>query len=390
MRFHSKPTPALVATGLLATLFAGCGKPAASIPSAPGTEARIVVRTAAVESRTFERRITVQGTVEPKRFADVAARVDGNLDAIWVDEGDRVVASETRLFQVDPVGLSNAVVIAEQALDVSEAAVAVSLANADKARAEARKAGLDYERYARLHKDGKVSDNEYETLDTLNRQAQATVAVAEAQVELARRQARQSEASLRIARKHLADSLAVAPLSGVVSRREAEPGEQMAVGRRVLRIVDPDDLEVAAYLPAAYHADVVPGTTSFHLDVQGRAAGTHPVTYRSPTVDPVLRTFEIKGELKGDASPAVPGSMADLTLVFETRHGLGVPTAAILMRSGRQIAFVVRDGRATQVELALGLQNDGWTEVRSGIREGDRVVVEGQTLLRDGTAVTVL
>ena len=372
----------------LAVLSAGCGQ----APTAAAEDAArvLTVRTVPAAARTFERRLTVQGTLEAETFANVAARADGNLDALWVDEGDPVTAGETELFQVDPVQRENARTIARQDLAVAKASQTVAEASALKTEAEARKARLDFERFERLHQDGKVSLGEFEAADVARAQAEAGVAVAKAQVDLARRQVKQAEAGLAIAEKNLADARAIAPISGVVSARLAEPGEQMSVGKTVLRIEDLSRVEAAAFLPAQYYPDVVPGATTFRLAVGGRPAGEHTVTTRSPVINPVLRTFEIKGRLQNAGELAVPGQMADLTLVFESREGLGVPSAAVLVRGGRPVVFVARDGVAAAREIETGLQNDGWTEILSGLEPGEPVVTEGQTQLHDGMPVDVL
>jgi len=372
----------------LAVLSAGCGQ----APTAAAEDAArvLTVRTVPAAARTFERRLTVQGTLEAETFANVAARADGNLDALWVDEGDPVTAGETELFQVDPVQRENARTIARQDLAVAKASQTVAEASALKTEAEARKARLDFERFERLHQDGKVSLGEFEAADVARAQAEAGLAVAKAQVDLARRQVKQAEAGLAIAEKNLADARAIAPISGVVSARLAEPGEQMSVGKTVLRIEDLSRVEAAAFLPAQYYPDVVPGATTFRLAVGGRPAGEHTVTTRSPVINPVLRTFEIKGRLQNAGERAVPGQMADLTLVFESREGLGVPSAAVLVRGGRPVVFVARDGVAAAREIETGLQNDGWTEILSGLEPGEPVVTEGQTQLHDGMPVDVL
>lgn len=375
---------AALAAGLLA---AGCGKKevAAAESARP-----LAVRVLPAESRAFERRLTVQGTLEAKNFANVASRADGNLDAIWVDEGDPVVADETALFQIDPISRENALTIAKQNLAVAEASLEVAEASARKTDAEARKANLDFARYERLRKEDKVSANEFEAAEVARAQAQAGLAVANAQVDLAERQVKQAEAALSIAEKNLADARIVAPISGVVSARSAEPGEQMSVGRVVLRIDDLSVVEAAAYLPAQYYPDVVPGQTTFRLGINGREAGAHAVTYRSPTINPTLRTFEIKGLVTAAAPLAVPGQMATLTLVFESRQGLGIPSASILDRAGKPTVFVVQNGKALAREVQPGLQNDAWTEILSGLEPGEPVVTEGQTQLRDGLPVEVL
>ena len=386
MNTHRLALP-LVAVLSAALLAAGCGKKESAAAEAVRT---LAVRAQAVAPRDFERRLTVQGTLEAKNYANVASRADGNLDAIWVDEGDPVVAGETALVQIDPVSRENALTIAKQNLAVAEASLDVAEASAKKTDAEARKATLDFNRYERLHQAGKVSDNEYEAAEVAHAQAAAGIAVAQAQVDLAKRQVKQAEAALSIAEKSLADTKIVAPISGVVSSRTAEPGEQMSVGKVVLRIDDLAVVEAAAYLPAQYFPEVVPGETTFRLGVGGREAGTHPIAYRSPTINPTLRTFEIKGQVAAADGVVIPGQMADLTILFECRAALGVPTAAILTRNGKPIVFVVQAGKAVSREVQTGLQNDAWTQILSGLEAGETVVTEGQTQLRDGMAVDVL
>ena len=380
--------PFLLVPALAAALLAtGCGKKEAAAEEAARA---LTVRTQPAAVRAFERRLTVQGTLESKNYANVASRADGNLDAIWVDEGDAVVAGETALFQIDPASRENSLTIAKQNLAVAEASLKVAEAAAGKSDAEARKAGLDFDRYERLHKDAKVSDNEYESAEVARAQAAAGLAVARAQVDLAERQVKQAAASLSIAEKNLADAKILAPISGTVSSRAAEPGEQMSVGRVVLRIDDLSVVEAAAYLPAQYYSEVVPGETKFRLAVDGRDAGAHTIAYRSPTIDTRLRTFEIKGRVETADGLAVPGNMADLTIVFETREALGIPSASILTRNGQAIVFVAQDGKASVREVRTGLQNDAWTEILSGLAAGESVVTEGQTQLRDGLPVEIL
>ncbi len=385
---HSLSTSTLVILALAAAGATGCGRKSGAT-SGPKVERSLPIRVQAAAERTFERRITVQGTLEAKNFANVAARVEGNLDAVWVDEGDTVKAGETRLFQIDPVGRKNALIIAEQALEVAHANLKVAEATAEQARAVARKAATDYERYSRLRKEAKVTAHEFEQRETQNIQAQSGLDVAQAHVALSQRQVSQAEAARAIATKNLSDSLVVAPLSGAVSRRSAEPGEQMSVGRVILRIDDLSVIEAAAFFPAQYYGEVVPGQTQFRLTVGGQDAGTHPVEYRSPTIHTTLRTFEIKGRVDTTSGIAVPGSMADITLIFESRQGLGIPSSAILMRNSEPTVYVVKNGKAHAQPVKTGLQNDGSTEILSGLNAGDPVVTEGQTQLNDGMPVEI-
>lgn len=374
---------------LLLCLIAGCGEKQ-SKANKPIKEKiqSIAVRTLKSEPRTFERRITVQGNLQSKYVANVAARIAGNLDAIFVDAGDPVDANKTELFQIDPVTLQNAVTASEQQLAVMKASLEVARATLGKTEAEAGKAELDVGRYQRLYKDGHVTPNEFELRQVQYVQSKAGLAVCKAQVALAENQVEQAVATLEISRKNLKDSKSVAPISGFVTHRSKEPGEQVSLGEVVLRIEDPSYIEAIAYLPAEYYADVTPGKTQARLTITGRDAGTFTITYRSPVINTTLRTFEIKG--KSESKEAVAGAMADMTLVFESRKAIGVPSNCLLIRNDTPSVFITKEGKATLKQVKTGLINDGWTEIISGLEEVDAVVTEGQTQLREGMAVRIL
>lgn len=370
---------------LAALLAVAASLPAAAQTPPPPATRTVLVRTVPALPRTFERRFQTQGTLESKLYANVSARTPGIVQDIYVDEGDPVVAGETVLFQIDPVRVRNALAIATQNLAVARASLAVAEANATQTRAQARKAALDFQRYTRLHDEGRVTDNEYETRQVADEQARAAIAVADAQVDLARRQVDSALAALAIAQADCDDATVRAPLTGVVTERHAEPGELAPAGKVLLRIEDPSSVEAVAYLPAAYYTSVAPSSTTFRLTLSGAPAGTFPLAYRAPVVNPTLRTFEVKGPVSGPA--AVPGLDADLAFVFESRTSLGVPSSAVLHRGGAATVFVDENGVAAARAVETGLQNDGYTEILSGLSENDPVVVEGQTLLNPGAPI---
>jgi len=109
--------------------------------------------------------------------------------------------------------------------------------------------------------------------------------------------------------------------------------------------------------------------------------------YKSPTIEPTLRTFEIKCEISAPQEGVVPGAMADIHVLLETRTGLGVPTAAVVTRDNKKNVFVVENDTAKKVEVETGLESDGWTEIRAGLTENTPVITMGQHLVDDGTPV---
>jgi membrane fusion protein (multidrug efflux system) len=109
----------------------------------------------------------------------------------------------------------------------------------------------------------------------------------------------------------------------------------------------------------------------------------------SPRVDPVTRSVAIRAELPNEDGLLRPGMLFTVDLVRDRRQGLMVPESALVPRGERQYLFRVTDGRAEQVEVALGARRPGVVEILSGVGAGDTVVVEGSLRLRSGAEVTI-
>ena len=340
--------------------------------------------------RTFEHVIVTQGNVEAKNVAMVSPRIPGTLEKFFVDEGDKVVAGQTKLFQTDSVKLEQNLTISEHDLAVARCAQRQAQANLEKVSADFDKAELDFKRFERLLEKKATTQDAFEQQQSRYKQIAAARKLTEAQVELAAEQVRQAEAALAIAKKDMADTTVSAPISGEVSIRTAEPGEMGEPGRPILRIEDPSLVEVSVFLPAVYYPAVVAGQTQMKVNVSGIDLGLQAISYKSPTIDSRLRTFEVKCLLKDPPEGVAPGAMARTVGVLESREGLGVPSAAIEQRGGQSVIFVVTDNVSHQVIVQPGIENDGWTEIREGELDGQSdVVTMGQYMIEEGTKVTV-
>lgn len=354
------------------------------------TENRVAVVTTAATRRPFERALVVQGNVEAKNFAMVSPRIGGTLERIVVDEGDSVTAGETMLFATDSVALQKNVQIAQHNLAVAAAARREAEANLEKVKVDFHKAQLDYERFQRLYEKQAVTVDAFEQQESRYQQLTAAVKLAEAQVDLTGAQEAQAGAGLAIAEKDLTDATIVAPITGTVSARLKEPGEMGDPGIPVLRIDDTSVLEVAAFLPAEYYPEVISNQTPIRIAIAGVELNGQVVTYKSPTVDPKLRVFEVKCLLTSPPQGVAPGAMADIVVVLESREGLGVPTRAVQQRGDRDVVFVIENDVARQKTVKTGFEGDGWIELIEGdVEAGAAVVSMGQTMIAEGTAVTV-
>jgi RND family efflux transporter MFP subunit len=360
------------------------------VPEQASEQRHTTVVTTAATVRQFERTLVVQGNVETKDFAMVSPRIPGTIEAVFVDEGDAVVAGRTKLFQTDAANLERSLQIKEHALTVAQCSRREAEANLEKIDVDLRKAELDYSRFQRLLEKQAVTTDAFEQQQSRYQQLQAARKLAEAQVALTAAKEEQSRAELAIARKDLADAVVTSPIRGKVSLRLQEPGEMGSPGHPVVRIDDISVVEVAAFLPAQYYAAVTPGQTAMRINVSGIDVGRQVITYKSPTIQPKLRTFEIKCVLQNPPAGVTSGAMAQIVVVLESREGLGVPAAALQQRGGRSVVFVVENDAVREVPVETGLESGGWTEIRAGeLKEAAAVVTMGQYMVEAGTPVAI-
>ncbi|MCF7973012.1 MAG: efflux RND transporter periplasmic adaptor subunit [Phycisphaerae bacterium] len=363
----------------------------AQTPDAASTEApAISVRVTSPQVRTFEDRVVTQGNVQAKISARVSPKLPGVIEAFFVDEGDVVKAGETPLFATDAVKVQQGVVIQEHALAVSRCALDQAGANEAKVQADLDKATLDFKRFQRLLASGSTTQDAFEQQQSRFKQVTAAQALARSQVALAVEQVRQAEAMLTIARKDLADCTVVAPMTGVISKRTAEPGEMGSTGDTVLHIDNTQILEVSVFLPAAIYPRIVVGQTPMRISVSGIPVDAQRVTYKSPTIDSTLRTFEIKTLLQDPPPGMAPGAMAQVTVILAQQENPGVPAEALQLRSNQTVLFTVNGHVAAERIVTTGLESDGWIEITSGnVTPQDLVITMGQYQVENNTPVAI-
>ena len=352
---------------------------------------RVSVVVTPIRTMVFEDQVIVSGNIESKDNALVSTRISGTLEAIYVDEGDLVQAGKTKLFLTDSLKQTKALEIARHDLAVAKCSLREVQARCEQAQAKFDLDSTDLKRYTDLAEKGVATPHELESYKSQFLQSQAGLKHTKALVDLAKAQLSKSESRLDMAEKDLADTLVIAPITGRVSERLREPGEMAGTGIAVLRIEDLKTLEVSAYLPAEYYGRINTGQTEMHVKVGNVDLGKLKVSYKSPTVEPKLRTFEVKCIISKPQAEVVPGNLADVTIVLATRKGLGVPSEAIQERGGKDVIFTINNNYAHKVEINPGLQTNGWTEILgSDISPEADVVTMGQYYLDEGSAVSVV
>lgn len=296
----------------------------------------------------FEDTAFVQGTVRTKESATVAARVPGTIDELLVAEGATVKKGDV-LFRVDHANLENAVKLAE----VSDL-----------------KASLDYRRMTRLVAEGAVTRDAFERTEV---------------------QAKSAALQLSVARKNLADSEVRAPFNGVITEKKKDMGDFVSPGAPVLKMDNTSAYEIRFALNASDYGKVKVGETVVRLAAATGADGTptngFPVVYKSPSVNPATRTFEIRIAVP-KTDDLAPGMIRDATVVFARTTSDALPAAAVNPLNGTNCVAIVRDGRLAVLPVAAGVERNGLRAVR-GVPPDADVVAAAMLLFNEGDEVRV-
>lgn len=379
----------VAAAWLAVLMLAGCDReaPGQDAASAP---AKVVAKQP--RQMEFVQKIRVQANVESQESAEISSRTSGNLDLIPVGEGDRVKKGDL-LFQVDRINLENNVRSQKKNVEVAEAELHIARINLNLARTVRDKAKVDLDRAERLKTSQAVSMDAYERAKLSFDQADAEIAKAEAQAGFAAARVEQEKAHLETAEKSLSDSIIRAPFSGVITLTDKDRDEYVKDGTVILKIENPDRLQLVTMISSNYYNQVIPGkTTAKILSTSGKELAELPVTFRSPAVDPLSRTFTVKIAVPMSLE-FVSGQLYEVDLILRRVEGRGIPNEAVLTRAGnRKAVFVVTpQQKAAEITVKTGIVDGSWTMLRDPeVLKGQPVIVEGQSFLEPGEPVEVI
>lgn len=326
----------------------GAGSPTA-VAEAPLT----VVRTHRLELRTTVEESLLPAEVLPLRGATVAAEVPGVVEAMRVEEGQRVRRGQV-LAEIDLRGLEQRLVEAE--------------AVAGQRRVQFGKAEKLLERQS-------ITQEQY--LNALTARDVAEAQLASVRLELSKAQVK-------------------APWSGTVARRRVEVGDYAQPGQALFEIIDVGRLKVRAPAPSKdvpfLHVGSVAEVT---FDIFPGEVFSGEITHLAAALDPTSRTLDVEVQIDNSDGRLRPGLYARLRLPRRRwEEVILLPLNALVEMGDGQVAYVLRsdsqDGTTGQVErrdLQLGPILGSEVVVAAGLQAGDRVIVDGQHQVAHGQAV---
>lgn len=362
MKFRYSRMLAVLAVSAL--LVAGCG-------SQQQTAQDVAVNSYKVMSENTQLNNTYTGTVVAENSVAVHARVTGYVVEKYVKGGEQVVEGQP-LYRIDSRQYESNVASAE--------------ANVAKADADLKNSEIDLNRYQILANQDAIARQRVDTQRSATEQARA---VYEAQ-----------QAALKIAQDNLGDTIVYAPYSGTLRMDDVDLGTFVTAGSTTLVTIDSIDpifvefsMTEPEYLEfmANNAGDENSGTNLKLILANGEEykGGVGAVVQAAKSLDNSTGKLVLKASFPNPDHLLLPNMYATVVSPgAPLTNALLIPTRSIQQIMDKNFVFVIgADGTVTQKAVELGGTNGAFTIIKSGLAEGDEIVVDGLTKVRNGVKV---
>lgn len=213
----------------------------------------------------------------------------------------------------------------------------------------------------------------------------------ESELDIARSRAAASAARLATIVARLSDRLIQAPFAGVLGFRQVSPGTLLAPNTPITTLDDISIIKLDFTVPETFLGAMQPGARVLAQSVSYRDREFEGVVRTvGSRVDPVTRAVQVRAHIPNDDRALRPGMLLTVHVVMAERPALVVPENAVYQIQDRAYVFRVGpDMVAHEHEIEIGERRFGIVEIKSGLEEGEQIVVEGIVKLRDGARVRV-
>jgi multidrug efflux pump subunit AcrA (membrane-fusion protein) len=368
--------------------------------------------------RTLERSVELPGTLVAYAAAALYPKASGYVGEVSVDIGDHVRKGDA-LVRLDVPEMADELRHSRAALHTRRAELAaaqarVSLvqqsvpratAEVQRAEAEVTLKRITAQRTEALAREQALPQQQLDEASAALAIAEGALAVARARLDELAADAEVHRAAVGVAEGNVEAAEAslarletlshyatvTAPFDGVITERLVDPGAfvrsagdggsmpvlRLAALDRLRLVVDVAEPDVPPVRPGCA-AEATCGTTQVHAVVSRIAGALRPET----------RTMRAEIDLDNPDGQMLPGSYARVRLTLQSRDdAMMLPARAIRSAAGRTFVLVARDGRAEEAAVEVGYTDGAWTEVRSGLRDDDMVIVAAPSGVTAGSLV---
>jgi len=343
---------------------------------------------AKVEKGDLAKSVVATGKIEPITKVEIKSKASGIVKKLYMDAGEKVKTGQL-LAELDKEEI-------QARVNQSEAALQAAKANVERAKVDALGPDVPllkraYERAQQMAKEGVVSQaalddaqRNYELAVNKQNMAKASLTQAQAQVQ-------QSRATLEQLQQEYRNSTIVSPMDGLILSRNVEVGDAVSSililgssATLVMTLGDTSEVYVKGKVDESDISKVYLGQPA-RIKVESYKDKTFngKVTKISPlgVEKDNVTTFEVRVSVTNDKGDLKAAMTANAEIILEEHKGtLIIPEGAILYDKDKNASVEVPDPHAKEgkrkVAVKVGVSNGAKTEVLSGLKEGDQIIVQ--------------
>ena len=300
----------------------------------------------------------VTGSIQPERRADLRAEVSTVVLQVLKENGDAVRQGDV-LVRLDPTAIRDNLQSADAA--VRNATLALDQAERNLTRLKT------------LRESGMTSLQALDDAEVRRNAAQSELSAANARAVQARQQ--------------MERTVVRSPFNGVVSDRKVSAGDTAAIGKELLKVIDPTSMRFAGHISADKVSLVKVGQpVSFRINGYANQEFRGQVTRMDPSANDVTRQVEVLVGFADSNQPRVAGLFAEGNITAEKVMAITLPESVLVKAGDKVSVWRVKDKKLNKIDLALGVRDNrtGFYEIRSGVAQGDVVLRNPGSNLKEG------
>ncbi|WP_353217384.1 efflux RND transporter periplasmic adaptor subunit [Sandarakinorhabdus sp.] len=353
------------------------------------------------------RKVSASGKVRALNTIKVGTEVSGQITKVYVDFNSTVKAGQV-LAEIDVTRVRARAQQSEAQVALARAGLQQANANIARARLELEIQQREYARQRELSQRGFVSTANLDVAQTRLNTARNAVDVAAAQIQSSNAQIKQATAELSSTRLDLSRTVIVAPASGVIINKLVEPGTTVAASFQTPNLfeiaADITKMQVEASVDEADIGQIIAGqkvafTVDSYPDTVFQAAVRQ--VRKAPVENQNVVSYLVIIDVDNLDGKLLPGMTANVEIITGAKTDvLRVPTTALRFRpkvadrepaktetgatpaAARQTVWIAGSNayKPTRQAVQTGLQGDDYTEILSGLKAGDKLLVRTKSL----------
>jgi len=333
------------------TKFQGAGEEALPVSVAP------------VERQDLNSYLVLNGIVEPERKVEIFSRLSAYVKQIVKEEGDLVRKNDVLALLDDT----------EIKISFEQAKIQL-----EQARLSLEEAEQNFNRNQELIKRELISEQEFQTQEATYKQRK---------LDYQDRQESYKDLELQL------NYTKIRALSeGYITERLIEVGDRVNANEQVYTIEDFNPLLIRVYVPTSDAIKLKEGMSAdVTTEILEGAVFEGSVKLINPRIDTQTGTVKVTVEVTDESLRLTPGMFVEVQIAIGAKENVvTIPRKAILYKQNKTYVFVMNRNQVSQREIELGLTEEDFVEVTSGLNEGEVIVVVGVEGLKDGQRVDVV